>query len=486
MSKNTLNKANLERLGAPKLAELVMELVRGSAALQRRARMELSAARGPEEVATDLRKRFASLRRSGSFVDRGKQSALVKNLNSLLTQIEALVAPHDADEAFELLWSFLQLAPSIHQRTDDIGGSVGEVFCQAVTMIELVAPRVTINPLTLAERILDAVADADNGEFDRIIPNTAEVLGPEGLEHLKQITKDWADALPTPEELSAYDHFGLSSSPADSVRDAKQVTSSIILADVADAQGDVDAYLARYSAEQLTCGTIATEVALRLTNAGRIQESYEILQRSISHEPDARSRGFNLRLDRVYVDCLNRLGKLDELKLHLWTRFEQSLSRPALQSFSRRTLRKYLDLLPDFDVVEAEETALDAVESSPHLGEAIHFLVTWPALDRVARVVLARSDELDGNDYTTLTHAAEALDAQHPLAAMLLRRAMVEDTLKGGKSARNRHAAYHLTQCQSSGQAITDYGTVQTHEDYVAALRQKYDRKYGFWSLMDS
>ena len=35
MSKNTLNKANLERLGAPKLAELVMELVRGSAALQR-------------------------------------------------------------------------------------------------------------------------------------------------------------------------------------------------------------------------------------------------------------------------------------------------------------------------------------------------------------------------------------------------------------------------------------------------------------------
>jgi len=68
MSKKTLNKANLESLGTPKLAELVMELVQGSAALQRRARMELSAAQGLREVTADLRKRFASLRRSRSYV----------------------------------------------------------------------------------------------------------------------------------------------------------------------------------------------------------------------------------------------------------------------------------------------------------------------------------------------------------------------------------------------------------------------------------
>ena len=33
--------------------------------------------------------------------------------------IETVVAPLDADEAFDLLWSFLQLAPSIRARTDD-------------------------------------------------------------------------------------------------------------------------------------------------------------------------------------------------------------------------------------------------------------------------------------------------------------------------------------------------------------------------------
>jgi len=477
MSKKTLNKANLESLGAPKLSELVMELVQGSAALQRRARMELSAAQGPKEVTADLRKRFASLRRSRSYVDWRKQRALVKDLNSLLAQIETVIAPQDADEAFELLWSFLQLASSIHERTDDSNGSVGDVFRHAVTMIGQVAPRVTINPQTLAERILDAVADAGYGEFDGIIPETAEALGPEGLEHLKQITKTWAVAPPTPEELAAYERFGLSSSPADSVRRAKQSTCSIILADVADAQGDVDAYMARYSAEQLTYGTIAPDVARRLIDAGRVQEANDILRRCRAREADTPFRSFNSNLDEVYEDCLNRLGRVEDLKVHLWSTFEQGLSA--------RALRNYLKLLPDFDDVEAEEKALDAVETYPRLAAAISFLVDWPALDRAARIVLARSDELDGDNYTTLSHAAEALDARHPLAATLLRRAMVEDTLKGAKSTRYRHAGRHLTQCEASEQAITDYGEVQTHDEFVAGLRQKHGRKYGFWSLVD-
>jgi hypothetical protein len=477
MSKKTLNKANLEKLGAAKLSELVMELVQGSAALQRRARMELSAAQGPKEVIADLRKRFASLRRSRSYVDARKQRALVNELNSLLAQIETVIAPYDAGEAFELLWSFLHLAPSIHERTDDSNGSVGDVLSQAITMIGQVAPRVTINPQTLAERILDAVSNAGYGEFDGIIAETAEALGAEGLEHLKQITKTWADMPPTPEELTAYERFGLSLSPADSVQRAKQSTCSIILADVADAQGDVDAYMARYSAEQLTYGTIAPSVARRLIDAGRVKEAYDVLRRCRMREADIPIRSFNSNLDEVYEDCLNRLGKIDDLKAHLWTTFEQSLSA--------RALRKYLKFLPDFDDVEAEEEALDVVEAHPRLGAAISFLVDWPALERAARVALTRDDELNGDDYSTLTHAAEALDARQPLAATLLRRAMVEDTLKGAKSTRYRHAARHLAECQASERGITDYGAFPTHEGFVATLRQKHGRKYRFWSLVD-
>jgi hypothetical protein len=477
MSKKTLNKTTLEKLGAEKLAALVMELVQGSAALQRRARMELSAAQGPKDVAADLRKRFASLRRSTSYVDWRKQRALVKDLDSLLAQIETSILPHDTQESFELLWSFLQLAPSIHERTDDSNGAVADVFRRAIEMIAEVSPCVSMDAKTLAERILDAVADAGYGEFDGIIPATAEVLGAEGLEHLKLVTKAWAETPPTPAEIDAYQRFGLHSSPADAVRRAKQSTSSIILADVADAQGDVDAYMARYSAEQLTYGTIAPDVARRLLAAGRVQEAYDIAHRSMAREADTTFRMFNSDLDVVYEDCLEGLGKLDDLKAHLWATFEQGLSD--------RALRKYLKLLPDFDDIEAEEKALDMIGDHPRLNAALSFLIDWPALDRAAKLVLARAADLDGNSYTTLPRAAEALDARHPLAATLVRRAMIEDTLNGAKSSRYRHAARHLAECGASDAQITDYGVSLTHAGFIEALRQKHSRKYGFWSLVD-
>ena len=168
-----------------------MDLVQGSAALQRRARLELSAAQGPKDVAADIRKRFASLRRALSFVDWRGQKALLKDLEDPLRMIEDTVAPHDLDIAFELLWSFLQLAPSIHERTDDSNGAIGDVLHEAMEIISTVSPRISMDRVTLAGRILEAVAEAGYGEFDGIIPATADALGDEGLEHLRTVTDTW-------------------------------------------------------------------------------------------------------------------------------------------------------------------------------------------------------------------------------------------------------------------------------------------------------
>lgn len=478
MSKKTLNKANLEKLGAEKLAALVMDLVQGSATLQRRARMELSAAQGPKNVATDLRKRFASLRRSTSFVDWRKQRALVKDLEGLLAMIETSIAPHDANEAFELLWSFLQLAPSVHERTDDSNGAVGDVMRDAVELIAKVSPAISVNRTALAERILEAVADAGYGEFDGIIPATAEALDQEGLEHLKRITIAWAEAPPSERELKEYRSYGFSSSAEESVRSNRQITKSVILADIADAQGDVDAYMARYSAEQLTYGTIAPDVARRLLDAGRVDEAFDIVSRARAAENEKSFRIFHYELDKVYEECLEKQGKVEDLTTHLWRRFEQTLSVSSL--------RKYLKLLPDFDDIETEEKALAFAETYTYLGVAIGFLVDWPAHERAARVVMTRADELDGNSYHTLTTAADMLEAEHPLAATLMRRAMIEDSLNGAKSKRYRHAARHLAECRSCDAAIDDYGNFPTHTQFVETLKEKHPRKHGFWRLVGS
>lgn len=477
MSRKTLNTANLEQLGPERLAALVMDLVQGSAALQRRARMELSAAQGPKDVAADIRKRFASLRRSTSYLDWRGQKALVRDLGGLLGMIGTTIAPQDADEAFGLLWSLLQLAPSIHARTDDSNGAIGDVMRAAVDLIATVAPRISAAPEALAEQILEAVAEAGYGEFDGIIPALADALGPDGLEHLKRITGVWAATPPDAHELAQYEGIGLRSSADDRARRDRQLTCSVILADVADAQGDVDAYIARYSAEQLTYGTIAPDVARRLLNAGRVDEAFDIVTRARAADEGKSYRMFRYDLDEVFEKCLGKLGRTDDLRRHLWETFGQTLHA--------RSLRAYLNALPDFEDIEAEEQALDLAEAHPHLGGAISFLVGWPRLDRAARMVMARADELDGNAYETLSAAADALDAGHPLAATLMRRAMIEDALTGGKSKRYRYAARHLAECQSRDPAIGDYDGFPNHEQFVAALRQTHGRKYGFWQLVE-
>lgn len=101
------------------------------------------------------------------------------------------------------------------------------------------------------------------------------------------------------------------------------------------------------------------------------------------------------------------------------------------------------------------------------------------------RVVTARADELDGNAYHMLSTAADALQARYPLAATLMRRAMIQDSLDGGKAKRYRYAARHLAECQSSEPVIDDHGGFPAHDQFVASLRQKHGRKHGFWQLVD-
>ena len=76
--------------------------------------------------------------------------------------------------------------------------------------------------------------------------------------------------------------------------------------------------------------------------------------------------------------------------------------------------------------------------------------------------------------------------AEYPLAATLMRRAMVQDTLDGAKSKRYSYAAQHLAECACSDAEISDYSDFPSHEKFVANLREKHGRKHGFWGLMSA
>jgi hypothetical protein len=92
---------------------------------------------------------------------------------------------------------------------------------------------------------------------------------------------------------------------------------------------------------------------------------------------------------------------------------------------------------------------------------------------------------LNGDYYELLSPAADALESRHPLAAMLLRRAMIEFTLGAARSSRYKHAAQHLRDCRDSTVRVDDFGPIPDHAAYERALRTTHSRKFGFWQEVD-
>jgi hypothetical protein len=144
-----------------------------------------------------------------------------------------------------------------------------------------------------------------------------------------------------------------------------------------------------------------------------------------------------------------------------------------------------LKRLPDFDDVEAERKALNYAQRSRNLLQALSFLVSWPALDRAASLVLERSGELDGDHYEVLTPAADALAGKHPLAATIVLRSMIDFSLRKARSSRYRHAARHLLDCSGLASAIKDFGNFEPHAVYEARLRREHGKKSSFWAFVE-
>ena len=260
------------------------------------------------------------------------------------------------------------------------------------------------------------------------------------------------------------------------------------LRDLADGEGDVDAYIAIVPAKDRTRPDLVAGIGRRLLAAGRAEEAVAILEVATPKKRITRGDldddelygpgwdGPDAEWESVYIDALVATGQTRLAQELRWAAFEDRLSVDRLRS--------YLKALPDFEDVLAEERAMEHALHFRNFAVALHFFHEWPAHRQAADLVIARTGEINGNLYYLLDPAARWLEGAHPLAATLLRRGMIEDTLDGARSKRYRHAARHLTDCRALASAITDYGEFETHETFVSRLRARHSRKSGFWTLI--
>jgi hypothetical protein len=333
------------------------------------------------------------------------------------------------------------------------------------SILGAVAAKAFPDPVQLADRVFEAITTNDYGEYDRLVEVVLPALGRPGMARLKERL-----AAALAERPNAKGGFNL-----------KAGALHRALQDIADAEGDVDLFIEHETGRQSPHGAAAT--ATRLLAAGRAEEALAFLKKGAPTKPSGHDLDDLWAIspegagagtwEQAWVEALLATGRQDEAQRFHWARFEASLDAAHL--------RAYLEALPEFEDVVAEHKALDHALAFPRFATALAFFIEWKELRYAARLVVGRSLEIDGNLYFILAPAAEALEAEQPLAAALLRRAMIEDTLTGAKARRYRHAARHLLECRLLEVGINDHGGFETHEAFVARLRAQHGRKAGLW-----
>ena len=474
-SKKTLNAKNLEALGAEQLAGLLMEISTGSAAAKRRLRLALAGAQSPKEAAQEVQKRLLSLARSRAKITWRKRRAFAEDLESQRRAAAGEIAAADPREGLDLLWRILEMANGIHARCEDPNGVVTAIFSQTLADLAEVAQRGAADPVSLAERCFTALQENHYGQFDQLIPALTPALGDRGLAHLKSLLVQLAD-LPVPEPEGFTARGRGSHSPAQARALAARHRTSLTdaaLMQIAEAAGDVDAVIARYSPAARALPEVAADIARRLLDAGRVEEAWAAIEAADPSDLHLLADWHEMRLA-----VLDALGRKDDAQAMRWQLFTRFLSVPHL--------RAHLKALPDFDSFEAEERAMVWAEVFPSAVWGLRFFVEWGDLYRAAALAEKRAGDLDGDLDEYLVPLAEALAPRHPRAALIIYRGMIDFVLRRGRVTRYRQAGAQLARCGALAEEIGDWGELEPQEAYLARLRQDHARKTAFWKGLAS
>lgn len=352
----------------------------------------------------------------------------------------------------------------VFERVDDSSGHVQDVYYLAIISAgKLAAQLSTSEAALLPDKIMARLGETTHG----YLADLTKAIAP----HLPQSTLARWDA----ELDAAIAQRKIDEGKTSTDRWHYSMTSqwSEMRQTLAEARGDIDLLIALESAKKPHMQDVQG-MAERLLTAGRADEALEWVRK-----PGSRVKGQDdaLSPSRVQIEAsiLEALDDKTAAQALRWQCFESRLSADIL--------RDYLKNLPDFDDIEAETRALQYGLSHQVPELALRFYLDWPRLDLAAQVILQHHSHWDGGLWHSLPKTAETLEHEHPAAATILYRALLDDILKAARSKAYGHGAKYLGKLALLAEAADPNlpEGVVAHEAYVAELRKNHGRKSGFW-----
>ena len=458
-ARTTLAAANLEQLGASRLAELLIDQARHDRLLRETLLRALAQAAGDGELHDYIDRRLLALAR-GREVNREGAVALAHELDGLRRDSTDIIAPAQPAAAIGLLRHMAELGPAIIRRAPPPRDQVGAWL--AAVLADLARLWVDVRP-DLQEVVAFAIDRAlhEDDPFPDVMTVLAPALGADGLQQVRTKLKAALKELPAE---PAGGRWGSAGKPA--VRPGTRASHlRRHLGEIADLLGDVDGYIALEKAQPRAHVNVRAIVE-RLLKAGRGEEALTWLD-------DGRYHNRLIPMLDLRLETLEALDRRDDAQALRWQRFERQLDRDMLKD--------YLKHLPDFADFEAERHAMDHAVSFRAATDALAFLMAWPDLDSAARLVRERDTELGVAPPEMLLAAGEALRDRHPREAVMALRLAATGVM--------RRSLSHLL--EKAARALADSTTLaapetEPHAAFVERLREAHPRPWSFWDIYDS
>lgn len=386
-----LSASSLVHLGAPRLADLLIEAGAGNANLKRRLRLELAAEAGPAVLALEIDKRLTALATARTRVSWRKRGELIEDLEAHRRMIVERLAPTAPTEALAVLVRWFDLYPGLAARVKDTKGELVALFETAAADLFRLADTAGE---TAARDLIDALHRRPL-DYGRWIAAAGDTVSPD-------LARRLLDSL------------------VPSTR--KTPAGRNLVRRLADRAQDLDLWLSLVTPEQAGSPNVAADIARRLLAAGRIAEARAALEGALA--PSSLNRRWTFgrnpgdgapRLtpawEAVSIDLLDAEGFREQAQALRWDLFQRDLSAPVL--------RDYLSRLPDFDDVEALDRAFAHAAAFPDFEASMRLLMDWPAHREAASLVLSRPREAR-NARSMAADWASRLAQRFPEAADIL------------------------------------------------------------------
>ncbi|SNS59362.1 DUF6880 family protein [Antarctobacter heliothermus] len=464
--KPALTTDKLKDLGAEKLAQLVLDEAERNAGFRRQVKAALAGKSGPQAIAKLVDRRLSGLARARSFIEWDKARAFAEDLRSLTDTLTSELGAAAPGLAVDRLLRFIDTHEQVFERVDDSSGRVQDVYSQAIAATGDLAPRLTnAEADQLPEKIMTALGESTHGYLAEVTTAVAPHLPQDSLarwdaELKVAIAERKAEEATRPRE-------GWFNSMTSQWAEMRQT--------IATARGDLDLLVALEAGKrphmQDTLG-----ISAQLLAAGRSAEALDWVRKPgrrafVEDERD-------MPPPRVSLEAriLETLGDAPAAQALRWRCFEATLSAG--------TLRDYLAQLPDFEDVEAEDRAHAYALEKAAPEAALQFFLDWPRTDLTAKLIVMHPDRWDGSDWHILPKVAELLEHDHPLAATVLYRALLDNILARARSKVYGHGATYLRKLAllAEDADAARPGEMAGHATYLAELKKVHPRKSGFWA----